>query len=51
MRTHFVFDGKVNWFPGHMARGLRKMKEALQQVDVVVEVRDARVLPQYEVCD
>jgi ribosome biogenesis GTPase A len=32
-----------NWFPGHMARALREIKQRLQFVDVVIEIRDARV--------
>jgi len=37
--------GSVNWFPGHMARATRLMREQLGRggVDVVLEVRDARV--------
>ena len=31
------------WFPGHMAKGLRKMYETLPNVDAVIEVHDARV--------
>lgn len=30
------------WYPGHMAKGLRKLKELSDKIDVVVEVRDAR---------
>lgn len=33
----------VQWFPGHMARTRRKIKEFLPQVDAVTEVLDARV--------
>jgi ribosome biogenesis GTPase A len=32
-----------NWYPGHMARALREIKERLKMVDLVMEVRDARV--------
>lgn len=40
-----VADNKtnINWFPGHMAKTRRLMKEALPLVDAVVEVLDARV--------
>lgn len=31
------------WFPGHMAKGLKKMYENLPNVDAVIEVHDARV--------
>ena len=33
----------VNWFPGHMARTLRTIGERLRQVDVVIEICDARI--------
>ncbi len=32
----------INWYPGHMARAIREIKEKLQTVDIVFEVRDAR---------
>lgn len=34
----------INWFPGHMARTKREIKENLKLVDVVVEIRDARII-------
>lgn len=33
----------IHWFPGHMAKTRRLMKENLPLVDVVVEITDARV--------
>lgn len=30
------------WYPGHMAKGTRKLNELVSKLDVVVEVRDAR---------
>ncbi len=30
------------WYPGHMARGTRKLYELVNKLDVIVEVRDAR---------
>lgn len=33
----------VQWFPGHMAKTRRLMKSSLRLVDVVVELRDARI--------
>jgi ribosome biogenesis GTPase A len=32
-----------NWYPGHMARAIREIKEKLKHVDIVLEIRDARV--------
>ncbi len=38
-------DNKVNinWFPGHMAKARRQMEEQLKLVDIVIEIRDARM--------
>lgn len=33
----------IQWFPGHMAAALRDVARRLESVDVVVEVRDARL--------
>ena len=33
----------IQWFPGHMAKTRRVMKESLKLVDIVVELRDARI--------
>lgn len=32
-----------NWFPGHMAKALREIKTKLKTVDIILEIRDARV--------
>ncbi len=34
---------QINWFPGHMAKALRNIKEHLAKVDVVIETSDARI--------
>ena len=34
---------KVQWYPGHMDKARREMQEKLKVVDVVIEVRDARI--------
>lgn len=34
---------EVNWFPGHMAKALRDIKDHLKQVDLVIETCDARI--------
>lgn len=36
-------EALFNWYPGHMAKALREIKEKLKTVDVVMEIRDARV--------
>lgn len=33
----------INWFPGHMAKAQRMIKEHLKLVDVVIELLDARI--------
>ena len=32
----------INWFPGHMAKAIREIKEKLNIVDMVIEVCDSR---------
>lgn len=36
-------SNNINWFPGHMARTRRLIKENLKLVDAVIELRDARI--------
>ena len=33
----------IHWYPGHIAKAERQLKEMLSLVDVVIEVRDARL--------
>jgi ribosome biogenesis GTPase A len=33
----------IQWYPGHIAKAERQLKEQLKKVDVVLEVRDARI--------
>ena len=33
----------INWFPGHMVKTKRAIKENLSLVDAVIEIRDARI--------
>ena len=35
--------GSINWFPGHMAKTRRMISEALTDVDIVLELLDARI--------
>lgn len=32
----------INWYPGHIAKAERALKESIKSVDVVIEVRDSR---------
>lgn len=34
----------INWFPGHMAKTRRELKENLKLVDAIIEIRDARIV-------
>lgn len=33
----------INWYPGHMAKARKQLEEMLRLVNVVVEIRDARI--------
>lgn len=34
---------KFSWYPGHIAKAERELKERISQVDIIVELRDARI--------
>lgn len=34
---------QINWYPGHIAKAERELADYLKKVDVVIEVRDARI--------
>ncbi|PNJ30119.1 MTG1 isoform 3 [Pongo abelii] len=44
-REDFPLRGRdvARWFPGHMAKGLKKMQSSLKLVDCIIEVHDARI--------
>lgn len=33
----------IQWYPGHMAKAKRQIKENIKQIDVVIEIVDARI--------
>ena len=33
----------INWFPGHMRKTQREIKENLKLVEAIIEIRDARI--------
>ncbi len=33
----------IQWYPGHMAKAFRLMRENLKYVDIVLELVDARI--------
>lgn len=37
------YSSPINWYPGHMAKAKREISEKLKLVDVVIELRDARI--------
>ncbi|OQR87216.1 GTPase [Achlya hypogyna] len=42
-RTVFKTTSPINWFPGHMNTAKNSMKAQLGNIDVIIEVRDARI--------
>ena len=36
-------NSKINWFPGHMAKAIREIKEKMNMADLIIELRDARI--------
>lgn len=38
-----VFQSHIHWYPGHIAKAERKLKEQINLVDVVIEVLDSRI--------
>lgn len=34
---------RIQWYPGHMTKAKREMQEKLKMVDLVIELRDARI--------
>uniref|UniRef100_A0A182QDS1 Mitochondrial GTPase 1 n=1 Tax=Anopheles farauti TaxID=69004 RepID=A0A182QDS1_9DIPT len=44
-RTTFPLVSRdlLNWFPGHMGKGMKQMQQKLKLVDCVIEVHDARI--------
>ncbi|KAL5968858.1 Mitochondrial GTPase 1 [Taenia solium] len=38
-----VLPDSLNWYPGHMQKGLKDMASRLAEVDIVIEIHDARI--------
>ncbi len=38
-----IQSASINWYPGHMAKARREMQEKIRLVDMVIELRDARM--------
>ena len=43
--------GNINWYPGHMAKTKREIKEKLDLIDIVYEVIDARMPKSSKIVD
>ncbi len=43
MSNDLINQRQIQWFPGHMAKTLRVMEASLKQVDVVLQLLDARI--------
>jgi mitochondrial GTPase 1 len=43
MRSLFEFHGTVNWFPGHMLKSLKALRNRLTDTNCIIEIRDARL--------
>ncbi|KAJ3270491.1 Mitochondrial GTPase [Terramyces sp. JEL0728] len=42
-RTTFDFNSKIFWYPPHQAKALMQLKNGIHHIDLIVEVRDARI--------
>lgn len=42
-KNNGVNKSNINWYPGHMAKTKREIKEKLELIDIVFEVIDARI--------
>ena len=43
MNNENINKTNINWFPGHMAKAKREIKEKIDLIDIVFEVIDARI--------
>ena len=41
--TRHKLGAVINWFPGHMVKATRDIKDRIKAADLILEVRDARV--------
>ena len=35
-------QGSINWFPGHMQKATRLMKEQIKIIDIIIQIVDSR---------
>ena len=43
MQRKYGNQQEINWYPGHMLKAKKELTERLKRVDVVLEMRDARI--------
>ena len=43
MQRKYANQQEINWYPGHMLKAKKELAERLKRVDVVLEMRDARI--------
>ncbi|KAJ3332406.1 Mitochondrial GTPase [Blyttiomyces sp. JEL0837] len=43
MRSLFQASSRIHWHPGHQKLALRQLRDGIHHVDMVIEVRDARI--------
>ena len=43
MQGKYSNQQDINWYPGHMLKAKKELAEKLKRVDVVLEIRDARI--------
>lgn len=43
LSTVSVVTPVINWYPGHIAKAERTLKDSIRLVDVIIEVRDCRI--------
>jgi len=41
--SSLCLSGVISWYPGHIAKAERELADYIKKVDVVIEVRDARI--------
>ena len=34
---------KIQWYPGHMTKAMRAIQEDIKIIDIIIEMRDARI--------
>ena len=43
MQGKYTNQQNINWYPGHMLKAKKELAEQLKRVDLVLEIRDARI--------